>query len=82
MTSICVRFFVARSINRHIEVDDNKHGPMAHNLLNEICGNDKHKESEALETAILALKTRIDFWDRIHISINAKKSINSYLFSV
>ena len=75
----CPTFFYY--INRHIEVDDIKHGPIAISLLEKICNNNEEKKSEALETAITALQSRIDFWDKILILINKKKSINSGLLS-
>ena len=61
-------------INRHIEVDDNKHGPIAISLLNEICKNNRRMKSEALQAAMIALKARISFWDKISIIIKRNKS--------
>ncbi len=56
-------------INRHIEVDDIKHGPMALNLMNSICGNNQSKIKDAHNTAINAIEARIKFWDSVHKSI-------------
>ena len=69
-------------INRHIEVDDEKHGPMAINLLDIVCGNDKEKYNEAVETAKIALNARIEFWDDILDSINAIKRSKTIEISI
>ena len=71
----CPTFFYY--INRHIEVDDIKHGPIAISLLEEVCNNNEKLKLEALQTAIAALQSRIEFWDNIHLIINKKKTINS-----
>lgn len=69
-------------INRHIEVDDFKHGPMAINLLGSICGSDKVIFNEALESAKTALRARIDFWNDISHSINEIKNTESIESSI
>ena len=63
-------------INRHIEVDDIKHGPMALNLVNSLCEDNQSKIIDAHKTAIHAIEARIKFWDSVHQSIIKKsKSI-------
>ena len=63
-------------INRHIEVDDIKHGPMALNLMNSICKNNQTKIEDAYDTAINAIESRIKFWDSVHKSIiNQSESV-------
>jgi len=57
-------------INRHIEVDDGKHGPLAMNLLENVCKHNQTYYNEALEIAQISLQARIDFWDNILESIN------------
>ncbi len=52
-------------IKRHIEIDGDEHGPMSENLLSKICKDDAQRWTEAMETAIAALKAREDFWSEI-----------------
>ena len=52
-------------IKRHIEIDGEEHGPMSENLLSTICKDNTTSWTEALETAISALKARDHFWSEI-----------------
>jgi hypothetical protein len=56
-------------LDRHIEVDGEEHGPMALNMIKELCGDDDKKWSDAKDVSVEALLKRIKLWD----------SINSYL---
>ena len=57
-------------LDRHIEVDGEDHGPMALQMVSELCGNDPVKWSEAAEAAESALRARIAFWDGIAASLD------------
>jgi len=57
---------------RHIEVDGGEHGPMALNMISQLCGEDKTKWKEATDASIQALKMRINLWDGV------KKSLDKY----
>ena len=50
-------------LDRHIEVDGEEHGPMALNMINELCGDDEKKWSEANDVCIKAMQMRIKLWD-------------------
>lgn len=50
-------------LERHIEVDGERHGPISHALLQRICGDDARLWREAGETAIDALEARVALWD-------------------
>jgi hypothetical protein len=52
-------------LERHIEVDGGEHGPMALEMIQELCGNDKQKWKEATEVSINALKMRMHLWDGV-----------------
>jgi hypothetical protein len=52
-------------LDRHIEHDGDRHGPMSRSLVQRLCGSDGRLWSEAEETARTCLKARIALWDRI-----------------
>ena len=51
--------------DRHIELDADEHGPMAFQMVEELCENDSLKKQEVLVVAQVALDTRINLWDGI-----------------
>ena len=53
-------------LQRHMELDDEAHGPMAGRMLESLCGGDPVKEAHALAAAQRALEARIAFWDALH----------------
>lgn len=56
-------------LDRHIEVDGEDHGPMALQMVSELCGHDAAKWNEAAEAAETALRARIALWDGIAASL-------------
>lgn len=61
--------------DRHIELDEDEHGPMALALIEELCGNDNQKWQEAKQVSIQALALRAKLWDGIAKEINYYKAI-------
>ena len=49
-------------LERHIEVDEENHGPMAQQLIERICAGDPQKIVEAEQAAIKALEARLQLW--------------------
>ncbi len=62
-------------LERHIEIDGDKHGELSRKLMNSLCGDDSIKWEEAEIAIKTALENRIGMWDTVHDEI--LKSRNS-----
>lgn len=58
-------------LERHIQLDEQEHGPLAALMVQELCGGSKDKQAEAIATAEQALKVRLDYWDGIHAALSS-----------
>ena len=56
-------------LDRHIDIDGEEHGPMALNMISDLCANDQNKWDEAKEVCKEALQRRIKLWDSINEAI-------------
>jgi hypothetical protein len=52
-------------LERHIQLDEERHTPMAIRMINRICENDFDKWKEAKEAAWTALLARLALWDGV-----------------
>jgi len=52
-------------LNRHIETDGERHGPLSRSLVRRLCGVDDRLWQEAEETARACLRGRLKLWDQI-----------------
>jgi len=53
----------------HCQLDAEKHGPQAIEMLERLCGDDAQRWSEAEQAAVDALAARLAFWDAIAMAI-------------
>lgn len=56
-------------LERHIDLDEGHHGPLAIRLLSVLCEDDPSKIREVQNVAIACLRKRIDLWSRIEDSL-------------
>jgi hypothetical protein len=68
-----LRYYLAR----HIELDEDRHAPMAVKVMHELCGDDRKRWEEATEAAAKALRARILLWDGIVLAIGSSSGISS-----
>jgi hypothetical protein len=52
-------------LDRHIDVDDGEHGPMAEELVEDLCGDEPARWRSAEEAAVRSLEARTALWDGI-----------------
>lgn len=53
-------------LDRHIQLDEQEHAPMAKELLQELCADSSIKQKESMEIAEQALAVRLELWDSIY----------------
>tara|TARA_B100001741_G_scaffold56372_1_gene44030 strand:+ start:394 stop:1194 length:801 start_codon:yes stop_codon:yes gene_type:complete len=66
-------------LDRHIELDEEVHTPLALQMIEELCGEDEYKWLEAKQVAVKCLKARIKLWDGIEQSIKKRKIDEAFI---
>ena len=58
-------------LKRHIQLDEQEHGPLAILMVQELCDGSAEKQAEAMEVAEQSLATRLEFWNGIHDALSS-----------
>ncbi|WP_324672001.1 DUF3050 domain-containing protein [Hymenobacter sp. GOD-10R] len=58
-------------LNRHIELDEEVHTPLAQQMVRELCGDAAERWQQAEEVALRCMQARVALWDGIEQSIQA-----------
>lgn len=61
-------------LNRHIELDEDHHAPLAHQMVRDLCGTDAARWREATEVAQQGMAARIALWDGIAADLATRKT--------
>lgn len=60
-------------LDRHVELDGDEHGPMALNMINELCQDKQELWQEVAKVSKRALECRLGLWDAIEERILAQE---------
>ncbi|WNJ17325.1 DUF3050 domain-containing protein [Pontibacter sp. G13] len=61
-------------LQRHIELDGDEHGPLAMNMIQELCGDNPENYQAAGDAAIEALQARLALWDAMWKAIQHQQA--------
>jgi hypothetical protein len=62
-------------LERHIEIDGDKHGELSRKLMNSLCEDDPNKWEEAEVAIKTALENRLGMWDTVYDEIIKSRSL-------
>lgn len=56
-------------LNRHIQLDEGTHAPLAQQMVRDLCGDDAQRWQEATDVAVRCMESRVRLWDGIRVSL-------------
>ena len=56
-------------LNRHIELDEDHHAPLAHQMVRNLCGTDPQRWRQATAVAAQGMAARVALWDGIQAAL-------------
>lgn len=62
-------------LNRHIELDEDHHAPLAHQMVRDLCGTDPVRWEQATEVAQQGMAARVALWDGIAATLAQEKAL-------
>lgn len=65
-------------LNRHIELDEGHHGPMAARLISSLCGENEDRWQRAEDAAVAALQSRKILWDGMQQAMQSQVVTGSW----
>jgi len=64
-------------LDRHIELDEGEHGPLARELLMELCGEVSGRWQEARHAAVHSLRLREALWDGVLSDVKVRREVSA-----
>ena len=58
-------------LERHVELDSERHGPMDLQMLSNVCGDSEERWQEATQASIDALTARRALWDGVYATLRS-----------
>ena len=64
-------------LERHIEVDEGEHGPLARKMVEAVCGDREQDWQQVFRASEAALEARIALWDAAWAGTQSAKASSS-----
>ncbi|GGG52830.1 DUF3050 domain-containing protein [Hymenobacter glacieicola] len=58
-------------LDRHIQLDEEVHTPLAQQMVRELCGDDAHRWADSAAVAARCMQARVALWDGIQAELSA-----------
>ncbi len=62
-------------LNRHIELDEDHHAPLAHQMVRDLCGTDATRWQAATDVARQGMAARVTLWDGIAAALPQQQPV-------
>ena len=66
-------------LNRHIALDQDEHGPLAHQLVSTICGDNPDLWQQGEQAALAALSARLNLWNAMSAAMPGAEAASTAL---